>query len=112
MNASDLIKQSGGCASREPVCKSVEWANEGEKVVIDLHFLRLSAGVVRDLLKKNDGDSDAHFVAGVLVNPDGTAAMTVEQAQELTLAANAAIVTAGLEVNGLSKRTKTEAKNA
>lgn len=116
MSIKDLLAAQGGLATRKPVAKRIVWEGSDDdgnptKIDADFHFLSLSAEESKSLLKERDGvDGDVQFVAGILCEPDGKPALKLEEARKLKLTLLAKLVSAGLEVIGLGKSSKDEAK--
>lgn len=104
MNTLEQLTNSGAISTGAVVARSVEWNGN----TFDFCFLDLPGGNVQDLLKK--ADSDAEIVAAALCEPDGTPALTLEQAYGLKLGLRAQIVYAAMDVFGFSKEARASAK--
>lgn len=83
----------------------------GDGSTHELHFKQLPAAHFRryfTVLQSGDEARQSHAVAGLiadsLCNPDGTPALTVEEAALLTAPAERAITDALMDVNGLGKK--------
>lgn len=116
MSVKSLLSTNGGLATRKPIPRNVKWEGtdeNGEPTSLDetLHFLDLSAEDAKLLLKERDGvDGDVQFIAGILCEPDGKPALTVDEARTLKLTLLSVLVKTGLEVIGLTKASKADAK--
>ena len=100
----------------EPQPRLVKLADGSEHL---LHFKQLPAAAFRRFfaaLQDKDQDAQSRAMAGLiaasLVEPDGTAALTVEQAMLLTPAAERALSDALMDVNGLGQREDRALGNA
>lgn len=116
MSIKNVLAAQGGIASHKPIAKRIVWEGEDDagnptKIDEDFHFLSVSAEEARALLQEKDGiDGDVRLVAGLLCEPDGKPALKIDDARSLKLTLLAVLVTACLEVLGLGKKSKADAK--
>lgn len=105
----------GFMARAEPQPRTVQLP-DGSKH--ELHFKQLPASAFRGFFnavaRRNEEEQSqamAKLIAQSLCTPDGQAALTAEQALQLTVAAERALTDAVLDVNGLGAKAEADLGN-
>ena len=97
-----------GMATRKPIKRQFEFSGQE----IEGYFLDLPALHVRELLRSESDDRDAHFLAAVVSDEAGNPLLTLDQAKSLRPRQMNALIAQALAALGLGEEGRAETKKS
>ena len=113
MSINSVLAGAGAFASRKPIPKLVKLPTDDGEVEIQVYFLDLPAADVRQILSGEGRDQSEQLICRCLCNEDGTLALEMDGehgAASLKLRHLTALAAAAIDVLGLGKEAKEQAK--